>query len=147
MSDYKIGKYGPQESLNYLRAAFINLFEDKEPDLGRFLRLAIDVFDPAQYSGVCKGDGVLLPEGCGKKVYFKAVTRNGAPVGYGCPICGAVFLWSLCKGPKPAPRRVVLTSHGSTIGDTRSAADSGVTFTDRDDPREHDVPEPASYLQ
>ena len=131
MTEYKIGEYGPQESLNYLRRAFLNLFEDEKPDLARFLRLAIDVFDPAQYDGVCGGDGVLLPSGCGKRTIFKAATRDGVPIGYGCPECGAIYLWSMCKGPKPAPRRVVLTSQGSTIGDTKSEADSGVMVIDR----------------
>jgi len=36
----------PEEQLKYLQPAFLDLFNKPEPDLARFLRLAIDVFDP-----------------------------------------------------------------------------------------------------
>ncbi len=36
----------PEEQLKDLTPAFLDLFSKKNPDLRRFIRLAIDVFDP-----------------------------------------------------------------------------------------------------
>lgn len=119
----------PQEELKYLRPAFLNLFQEENPDLFRFLRLVADVLDTAAGYGPGRCAGGLTP-GCGKFVTFKVAAANGRPYGYLCPECGAVYEWAMHKGPKPAPKRIVLTSNGSTIGDTESRSDSGVYIND-----------------
>lgn len=116
----------PEQYLKYLQPAFQDLFKAEQPDLGRFLRLVIDVLDPAAGYGPhkCVGDGTFLPPGCGKIVTFKVADRNGNPYGAQCPECGALYPFSFTKGLKAAPQRAVLTSQGSTVGSTRSESDS-----------------------
>jgi hypothetical protein len=130
----------PQESLEFLKPAFLDLF-NRKPDLARFLRLAIDVFDPDPGYGPmrCKGDGMILPAGCGELTVFRVASLDGVPYGYQCTQCGCVFPYSLTKSSsfKKAPSRITLTSDGSdTIGHCKAETESGVSFTDAFDPEQ-----------
>lgn len=116
----------PEQYLKYLRPAFLDLFKDEQPDLARFLRLAIDVLDPNAGYGPhkCAGDGTFLPLGCGKIVTFKVADRDGSPYAAQCPECGVVYPFSFTKGLKSASQRAVLTATGSTVGSARSESAS-----------------------
>lgn len=123
----------PNETLKYYKPAFLDLFNADTLDLDRFLRLVIDVLDPASGYGpsLCKGDGQLLPEGCGQVVTFQTADKDGRAYGFCCPNCGAVYPWAMCKGPKKAPQSVTLkSSGGSTVGNTTSQSESGVFIQD-----------------
>lgn len=123
----------PQQELDFLRPAFLNLFEDPHPDLARFIRLVINVLDPGSGYGPhkCAGDGVFLPPGCGKTVVLQTYWRNGKfPEGVECPECGAHYPFVFTKGLRHAPQRVILTKEGSCVGQTSSESDSGIKIRD-----------------
>jgi hypothetical protein len=127
-----------QQSLNFLRAAFLDTFnrvENGNVDLGRFLRLVVDVLDPDPGYGpaLCRGDGTFLPRGCGEVVVFHVYMDSDRPLGTQCPKCGAVYLWAISKPPTKCASRIVITENSkSAIGDVRSESDSGVVINDRE---------------
>lgn len=122
----------PEQSLKFLQPAFRNLFEKETPDLGRFLRLCIDVFDPDPGYGPVRCSGLALAiAGCGYVGVFHVAIENGNPYGYRCPQCNTVYPWAFTKSLKKRPSTIILTSDGSsTIGHCRAESDSGVTVTD-----------------
>lgn len=129
-----------QESLNFHKAAFLDLFDpprgtqrrEEPPDLARFLRLVISVLDPDPGYGpaVC-GGGDFGPTGCGRRVLFKTHVEKDVPIGFTCLECGAIYPFSMYKPPRKAASRVVLESTGeSHIGRVRSTSGTGNVLTD-----------------